>query len=134
MLRDQSFPLLLKEAYARDFSKEFHIPYSEASKIIVSQEKEFRRSTILMGYMLMQDEDTAIGLIAEQYASLMLSYLGDFGISIPPGLTPEVVKPLIEQAIQVTLSNVITPGDYMTEINATINHVAEQLNEHDISY
>ncbi|MGA1841874.1 MAG: hypothetical protein ACMUIU_14735 [bacterium] len=132
LLRDKSFPLLLKEAYARDFSREFHIPYSEAFKIIVSQEKEFRKSTILMGYILMQDENTAIGLIAEQYASLMLSYLEDFGISVP-GLTPEMAKPMIEQAIQVTLLYVI-PGDYMTEINATINYVAEQLNEHGISY
>ncbi|MGA1863919.1 MAG: zinc dependent phospholipase C family protein [bacterium] len=132
LLRDQRFPLLLKEAYAHDFSKEFHIPCSEAIKIIVSQENEFRRSTILMGYMLMQDENTAIGLISEQYASLMLSYLEDFGISIQ-GFTPEMAKPIIEQAIQVTLYSGML-DDYMTEINATINHVAEQLNEHGISY
>lgn len=129
LFRSPEFPLLLVEAYAKDFSKYFGIRYIEAVNIITSSEKEFRKNTILYGQALTQDEVAATQLISEQMAELAKSYLAVYGITIPEGvdLTP-LIKFTIEQSME------ICTDDFYGEIAATINFVNQQLILHRVSY
>ena len=129
LLRSPAFPLLLVKSYAKDFSKFAGIRYPEAATIITSAESEFRKTTILYGQALTQDEATAIQLISEQMADLSIAFLAAYGIELPEGtdLTP-IITFAIDQAM------VICADDFATEITATINFVDQQLKSHGISY
>ncbi|MDH5767688.1 MAG: hypothetical protein OEZ31_01850 [Nitrospirota bacterium] len=65
LLRSSAFSLFLVKAYAKDFSEYAGISYLEAVKIITSAEREFRKTTILYGQVLSQDEAIALQLITE---------------------------------------------------------------------
>ncbi len=83
ILRSPEFPFLLVNAYAKEFSKYARISYLEAARLITSAEREFRKTTILYGQALTQDEATAIQLISEQMAGLAEAFLAAYGIPLP---------------------------------------------------
>ena len=129
MFRTSDFPVLLVKAFAGDFSQFAGISYHEASKFIISAEKEFRRSIVLYGQALMQDEETAIQLISEGTADIAASFLAANGIILPPGID---MVPLIEFAIGQSMD--LCAQDFAGEIAATIAFVNQNLQANGISY
>jgi len=102
----------------------------EAYRDIIKQaENEFRKMMILYGQALMQDEDTAIELIAEQMANLAEEYLKNKGIELPSGIE---LKSLIEDALQTAIS--LIKDDYMKEVEATIEYIKVNLWKHRVFY
>jgi hypothetical protein len=130
ILRSPQFPLLLVKAYAKDFSSYGGISYLEAARFITAAEKEFRKTMVLYGQVLMQDEATAIQLISEQTADIAASFLALYGIELPIP-KEEIVQMVIEYT---TLAISICENDYEQEIAATIHFVDHQLSSHGISY
>jgi hypothetical protein len=127
LLRSPDFPLLLIKAYAGDFSGKTGMSYLDTAKLITSAEMEFRKTTILYGQVLMQDEATAISLLSEQLAGLAeVAY----GISLDPTL----LKPLIEIAIRRAMQPDICGSDFAHAVSATIQFVRHGLQSHGISY
>jgi len=127
--RSPEFPFLLLKAYAQDFSEYAGIRYLEAAKIITSAEREFRKTTVLYGQALMQDEATALQLISEQMAELSTVFLTAYGVELPEGTD---LTPLIQFAIDQAM--VICADDFAAEVTATINFVDQQLKLHGIDY
>jgi hypothetical protein len=132
ILRSPEFPLLLVKAYAKDFADKFNIPYPEAVKVVLASEKGFRKGMVLYGQALMQDEDTAIELLAEQMADQAVSYLAGYGLSLPNGYTAEDLVPIAKGYIKVAME--YCGPDYAGEIKATIKFVQQGLQSHHISY
>lgn len=130
LLRSPEFPLLLVEAYARDFSSEFRLPRSEAIKVILDAEMNFRKTSILYGQVLMQESATATQLVAEQLAAQAVGFLGSFGVSlpIPPDQVPGLIKWLLEQATE------LCKDDYFDEIQGTVQAVRIALRTNGIWY
>jgi hypothetical protein len=130
--RTSDFPVYLVKAYAGDFSDTFGISRHEASKFIISAEKEFRKRMMSYGDALTQDDATAIQLIAEMTAEIAVSFLAANGLSLPPGVEIEDIVPLIEFAIYQSME--ICASDFAGEIGATIDFVNENLEANGISY
>lgn len=130
LYRSPRFPSLLVSAYAQDLSEFAGISFSEAEKFITTVEKEFRKSIMLYGQSLQQDEEPAIGLIAGQTADVAESFLGLYDIQIP--LTKEEIVALVVDYMNLAIS--ICEPDYLGEINATANFVEEQLRGHGVAY
>ena len=129
MSRTSNFPVLLVKAYATDFSQFAGISYQKASKFIIAAEKEFRQRIVFYGQALMQDDETAIQLIAEGTAEVAASFLEANGITLPPDAD---IVPLIEFAIEQSID--LCAGDFAAEIAATINFVGQNLQAQGISY
>jgi len=140
LLRSPELPLLLVKAYASDFATTFEISPHEASKFIVSAEKEFRKSIILYGQILTLDEPTAIRLISEQTASAAIAYLGLYGVDLTD-LFPNENDPvqLEEKLIQLIAgltdqAILICNDNYKDVIDATIDFVDQWLEDENVFY
>jgi len=141
LVRSPEFPLLLVKAYASDLCTTFGITPLEASKFIVSAEKEFRKSIVLYGQILTLDEPTAIRLISEQTADAAVAYLGLYNIKLSdlfPDEEEEGPIPLEERFIQLIvaltgLAISTCADDYQGEIYTTIGYVDDWLEENDVS-
>lgn len=130
ILRSPQFPILLVKAYAKDLASYAGISNLEAARLITSAEKEFRKTMILYGQVLMQDEATAIQLISEQTADIAEDFLGLYGIQLPLP-KEEIIQMVIGYT---TLAISICEYDYQHEITGTIHFVDQQLKGHGITY
>lgn len=141
--RSDEFPAMLINAYAGGLSEFFGITYEEASGIIDETESEFRNNLIDYGYVLTQDEDTAVQLISDTTASLAMNYLAAYGIGelrddgtlkLSDGsiISSADLFPLIEYAVRTSMD--ICESDFKREIKATIGRVNGNLSSHNISY
>ena len=139
LLRRPELPLLLVRAYAHDFAAnpDFHVSPLEASKFIVSAEKEFRKSIILYGRILTLDEPTAIRLISEQTADAAIAFLALYGINLPD-LFPDAEDPIqsvVQLIVDLTDLAILTcADDYQGKINTTIGYADDWLEANDVSY
>jgi len=139
ILRSHQLPHLLVKAYASDLATTFKISPLEASKFIVSAEKEFRKSIILYGQILTLDEPAAIQLISEQTADAAIAFLALSGINLTD-LFPDVEDPiqsvlqLIVGLTDAAISICALNDNYRTEIDATIEYVDGWLEDENISY
>jgi hypothetical protein len=131
-LRSHQLSRLLVRAYASDFAATFRISPHEASKFIVSAEKDFRKSIILYGQILMQDEPRAIRLISEQTADAAIAYLGLYEIDISGLFQDE--EDLVQLIVALTDVAISICGNYRSEIDATIDFVDQWLEANDVSY
>jgi len=77
----------------------------------------------------MQDDATAIQLIAEGTAEVAASFFEANGIALPPDV--DIVL-LIEFAIEQSID--LCAGDFAAEITPTINIVGQNLQAQGISY
>jgi hypothetical protein len=130
ILRSPQFPLLLVKAYAKDLSSYAGISDVEAARFITSAEKEFRKTMVLYGQVLMQDEVTAIQLISEQTADIAEDFLSLYGIQLP--LPKEEIIQMVIGYTNLAIS--ICEYDYQHEITGTIHFVDQQLKGHGITY
>jgi len=126
--RSREFPYLLVRAYSADLAPYFGSP-ADAAKAITAAEREFRKTTVLYGQALLQDEGTALNLVSEQMAELAEKFLGAYGIPAPPK----------EQAIQliafyISISMSLCEQDFAREIAETQNYVAQQMSFSAIAY
>jgi len=96
--------------------------------MIYAAEKEFRKSMVLYGGALIQDQETAIKNMSDQMAQLGILYLEAKGVT---GITLDLAKILAEKAIRAALP---LCGDYMTEVNATVGFVKSNLVAHSVWY
>ena len=129
LLRSPDFPALLVDAYARDFSRQFDLTRSEAAKTITAAEMNFRKMMLQYGQVLMQDDETAMQLVAEQIADQATTYLGSFGVTLPPLLdVVELAKLLLGYAMG------FCEWDYAQEIQGTIDAVDHALHTHGMRY
>jgi len=129
LFRSPEFPLLLAKAYAPGFAETFGISRLEAAKIIVSAEKEFRKSLVLYGQILMQDEATALQLISEQTAGVAKGFLAANGIDLPPDTD---ITPLVQYFTELAMA--LCAADFADEVDATTSYVGAQMKAHGISY
>jgi len=129
MFRNPDFPRLLVRAYGEDLSRYGAMSPAEAAQVITSAEAEFRRSLILYGQALMQDEATAIRLVADNLADISAAYLAAYGLSLPPGAD---IAPLV--AFGLGQSMALCAGDIAAELDATAEYVDSNLAWHGIYY
>jgi hypothetical protein len=129
LLRDPGFPLLLVKAFAGDLADYAGINRFEAARIIVSAEREFRKSMILYGTALNQDEATALMLISEQLAAVAEGFLAANGVDLPEEVD---LVPLIQFAIGTSME--ICADDFADELKKTTTFVEKQLKTHGVSY
>jgi len=133
LLRSPGFPLLLVRAYKDDVAKDLKMNSVDAAKFIITAEKEFRKSMILYGQALAQDNDTAVQLLSEQLASVAEAFLGAYGINLGKlGITDEQVIELTKDGIQGAIS--VCQDDYQAEIEGTIKSVRTALKANGVSY
>ena len=129
LLRDPEFPLLLVKAFAGDLADYAGINRFEAARIIVSAEREFRKSMILYGTALNQDEATALMLISEQLAAVAEGFLAANGVDLPEEVD---LVPLIQFAIGTSME--ICADDFADELKKTTTFVEKQLKTQGVSY
>jgi hypothetical protein len=125
-----NFPLLMEKAYAADLATHFGISRIEAVKFLVSSERQFRQTMVLYGHVLMQDDATAIALMAEQLEEMAKAFLAAF--NLPPLPDDVDLKPLLTSGIEYAMYLCAT--DFHAEVEATAEYVEQQLRAHGISY
>lgn len=96
---------------------------SAARDLLLNAESAFRTYQVVMyGWLLQQDEATAIDGIAAQFNSLVGGYLASKGIVVPPGTDlTGVIHEMLVGAIS------LLENDYMLEVNATVNYLRAQM-------
>jgi hypothetical protein len=123
---------LMVKAYAADlaqFSSLTLYPISTvvAAGFIAQAETEFRMGSIGYGYLLLGDDATLIANIVDQFKALAGAFLSAYGLPVPDEAT-------LTDLITGGLSGAwyLCAGDYMTEVNATVDFVAAGLKSHKI--
>ncbi len=127
-----NFPMLMEKAYADDLAAQFGLSNVETHKFLVSSEKQFRQLMILYGQVLMQDDKTAIALIAENLAVIAKEYLAASGVTLPPSFDDTQLIELVKIGIGKSMD--LCYLDYYEEVSRTSSFVVQQLAEHGIEY
>lgn len=123
LLRSPELPRLLVDAYAKGLSSTLHIPRSEAKRLILADERDFRKTIVIYGQALAQKtENDAIDAVSAILAQLAQEV---YGIE---GVTSELVKPALMGA------QAFCRDDYAAAIQGTIVMVNNQMQGAGISY
>ncbi len=125
-----NFPLLLERAYAGDLAATFGISRTEAIHFLAASERQFRQMMVLYGQVLLQEDATAIQLMAEQLEDMAKAFLAAFGL--PPLPANVDITPLLQYGIVTAME--LCASDFAAEVTATAAFVDQQLLEHGISY
>jgi len=123
--RTAQFPALLVQAYAADLN----LPYADAVALISGAEAQFQTLMYWYGYALTFPTDTAVQLLAGQFADLADMFLAGYGITLP--LSKDEITLFLAGFIGAAM-NLCSP-DYAQEINLTIAFVDGQLKAHGVS-
>jgi hypothetical protein len=121
-LRTRAFPDMLVEVYADGLAGETGMTPKEAARTIRAAEKDFRKITILYGMALSQPEETAVQLLAEQFATMAASFLGMMGTPLPDDVD---LAPLAAFGIEQGM--LLCKDDFAKEIKATVLFVRDNL-------
>jgi hypothetical protein len=118
VLRSNDFPELVTRAMGPGWKD-----------AVFAAEKEFRKTMILYGAALMQGEQSAIQTLSAQIAQIGVAYVkAQTGLDIPLDLATYLATAGTTQGM------VLIAGDYMQEVNATVNFVKMQLVYHGVRY
>jgi hypothetical protein len=121
------FPALLIKAFAADYAAQcFGGDYAAAANLLATVEKEHRKNMIFLGQAISQSKPVAVQLLAEQVVGVLSDFLGG-PLPVPEAEAVEIIKAAIFSSM--TLCN-----DYMKEIDATIEFVGKNLEDHGITY
>lgn len=123
--RTDQFPALLVRAYANELTP----PYPDAATLIYAAESQFQTLMYWYGYALTFPTDTAVQLLAGQFADLASLYLAGYGISLP--LSKDEVTLLLADFMGEAMNRCSI--DFAQEMGLTIAFVDEQLRNHGIS-
>lgn len=125
--RGSKLPGLLVDAYAEDYAANCAgIDHLTAASIITSAESEYKKNMIFYGKAISLSEPIVVQLIAEQIVALAPGFLGG-PLPIPEPDAVEIVKAMIYVSEEIC-------DDYITEINATIEFVENNLVTNGITY
>ena len=130
--RNPTFPALLVQAYGDDVAAAMGSTRKEAAQLILAAEQSFRKTKIYEGQALMQDNDTAIALLAEELADFAQAYLELFGVTLPQSVGRAEIVGLAEFGIGQAMT--LCVKDFENELKATIAFVNTQLDTHGIAY
>jgi hypothetical protein len=122
LLRSPEFPVLLVKAYAKGLSSTFGMSRLEAAKMIVSAERDFRKTILIYGQGLVQKSESD----AINYVASLLAQLGSeiYEITVDPAL---VVGAIIEAQAECR-------PDYISAIQETVHFVNTKMTKAGISY
>lgn len=124
----REFPPLLTKAYAADYASYcFGGDYSKAVTELTSMEKNHRKDMVFLGQAISQPEPVAVQLVAEQIVAVLPGFLG-FPFPVPESEVVEIIKKGITTSMQ------LCAGDYLQEVNATVDYVGRNMAEHAVSY
>lgn len=123
--RTAQFPALLVQAYANELNP----PYPDAAALIYGAEAQFQTLMYWYGYALTFPTDTAVQLLAGQFADLASLYLASYGISLP--LSKDEIALFLTGFIGEAMN--LCSLDFAQEINLTIAFVDDQLRAHGVS-
>jgi len=126
LLRSAELPTLLVDAYASGFEQTFQLEAGKGAEIITSAEAEFRKTTVLYGQVLAQDDRTAARLVAEQLVGMAEGFLG---YPLPPDYDWVALTQVL-----LSYASYLCKDDFSGEINATVQTVDEALRAHGIAY
>ena len=129
LLRNSEFPSLLVKAYGGDLAAFAGISLPDAAKLIADAEMEFRKTILVYGQTLTNDNGTALRLLSEQGATLAAATLASRGIILPDGVD---LRPIIRLGIAKAM--VDCAPDFYGELAATVGFVDGQLKSHGIGY
>jgi hypothetical protein len=122
LLRSPGFPVLLVKAYAEGLSSNFGMSHLEAAKMIVSAERDFRKTILIYGQGLVQkSESDAINYVASLLAQLGYEI---YGITVDQALVVNAI---------IGAQSVCRP-DYVSAIQGTVDFVTTQMTNAGISY
>ena len=122
LFRSPEFPVLLVKAYADGLASALGMTHFEAANMIISAERDFRKTTLIYGQgLIQQSESEAISYIAS-----LLSQLGYeiYGIIVAQDVVAEAI--IGAQAV--------CRNDYVGAINGTTKFVKKQMTKAGISY
>ena len=123
----RSFPPLLVKAFAADYSEHcFGGDYATAAFVLIATEKEHRRNMIFLGQAISQSEPVAVQLLAEQLVEVLPGFLGR-----PLPIADKQAVEIVEAAM---FSGMGICDDYKAEIEAAIEFVGKNLEDHGIAY
>jgi len=118
------FAALLVKAYATEYAAYcFEGEEEKAASVLTAAEKEHRKDMIYLGQAISRPEHVAVQLLAEQLVEILPGLLG----TPIPANTQEIMEAGISTAMALC-------DDYLPEIEATIEFVAENLKDHGIAY
>lgn len=120
LLRTSLFPTVLGRTYGALFASCFGSAAS-AAEAIAAVEKEFRKSMVLYGQALSQDEGTAVQLLSQQTADMAEGFLG-----APLPMSNDEVVALVVQLVQGAMQ--LCEYDFAAELDATAAQVGERMN------
>ncbi|MDA8105874.1 MAG: hypothetical protein M0Z89_02980 [Nitrospiraceae bacterium] len=121
------FRALLIKAYAADYADYcFGGDLSTAASVLTATEEGHRKDMIFLGQAISQSEPAAAQLLAEQLVSILPEFLGH-ALPVPEAEAVRIVKAAIFQSMGIC-------DDYLAEINATIEFVGKNLEDHGIIY
>ncbi|MEN6374163.1 MAG: hypothetical protein ABFD75_05175 [Smithella sp.] len=122
LLRSPEFPVLLVKAYADGLASTFGMSRLEAANMIISTERDFRRTTLIYGQGLIQkSENEAINYVASLLAQLSSEV---YNITVDPGVVAGAILGAQD----------LCRNDYVGAINGTSKFVKKQLSKAGISY
>ena len=125
--RNSKLPDLLVDAYAADYVANCPgIDYPTAVSVITSAESEYRNGMIFYAKAISLSEPIAVQVVAEQIVALAPGFLGG-PLPIPEADAIEIVIAAIYASMEIC-------DDYMTEINATMEFVENNLVTNGITY
>ncbi len=130
--RNPTFRALLVQAYRDYVAATVGISSEKAAQLILTAEQSFRKVKIYEGQALMQEEATAITLLAEELADFAQAYLASFGITLPPGVGRDQIIVLAEKFIGLAMA--MCQADIEPELNATIDFVNDELTRRGIAF
>ena len=130
VLRSPEFPFLLVKAYAGGLSRFAHINRFKAARMILSAEREFRKTVLVYGQALNQsDMNDAVTSVAMLLASLDQEIYG----IVPGGELPEgAIVNLARDGLNAAM--LVCGPDYSAAIQNTVEYVKKQMNDNGIRY
>jgi hypothetical protein len=121
------FPALLVKAYGEDYADYcFGGDLSTAAEVLAAAEAEHRKTMIFLGQAVSRPEPVADEMLAEQVVAILPDFLGG-PLPVPESEAVETVRAGIVKAMALC-------DDYMAEIEATIEFVRKNLEDHGIIY
>lgn len=124
-----NIPLVIEQAFLKGFAEEFGLRLADARKYFKSSERQFRQIMILYGQALMEDNETAIEMLAEHLADIATAFLAAYGITLPEDVD---ITSLAQFGISQAM--ILCANDFSEEVFKTSFFVRDQLIAHGISY
>jgi hypothetical protein len=122
-LRAPGTPYLLASAYAKVITESGELNFLQASAIIIQAEKEYRNLMKTYGLIFTQEYNQMMDNLSELGAQLITAQLSELGLQLI--IQKEMVLPLLQSTVAY-LSN---EGDYVAELNATLDYLEGQMAE-----